>query len=738
MALQKVNGNNNINKTMAMKKNLIYILAGISFLTSCSDEMDEPMAPANGKEVQFSVNMAGGSRTLYGEEATDGKSIKVNWVNGDKITVYGVDCATGRQECDYAVTANTTTQNYADALTKTEETGVQWGSNATSDFYAIYPAVEGAFTNSNGTISVETKIDAIQNNAFTYDETNKKWVGTPYVDNVTNLNMPNALMYAYSNDVKNGSVVDLNFKPFSTVLKFNLAGFKVTSNTSTDVGSDAIAYVQEIILRAPSSAQVAGKCTFTFTNGMPTVTGGGESVISIKPNYLPLGSEQAVEFCVFAIPQAYQMTSDGPWTVSVVTSNYGTFNYAITPTTATEVEVAKIHKIKIPLKTIEQTEIELPANNWMAWIPRNVYLSELSLPGAWYATDANYQTTTNLTEQYQNGIRAFHIDCRMSYDSSSWGFPSGNLVLTAAGTESNVVTYSPGIKVETKLAEIASAFNENPSEYIVIVLTIAEKYLNRDVGNDGNVNPSEVLTAIATMIDTYKDAWNIYTKKITSNTTINDVLGHMIIKVNLNTTADKYSAYTTVPGTLLSEASLGSDKEYITGDIIAGSFTTMQTRNMYWGKDATDLTYYYHQAQLTTNEASTTDGTGTPSYGDRKAAIDDIIEQSATIYSNNLHNGWFQLGIGGYIKPNDSEDRAAVASTLNPYVLEKVNEKLSSSPSPIGMVLMNYATTTGAELVKAIISMNTKFYLNRDQTAEEWPDGNNPYNPSAGEDNGEF
>ena len=726
-----------------MKKNLIYILAGISFLTSCSDEMDEPMAPANGKEVQFSVNMAGGSRTLYGEEATDGKSIKVNWVNGDKITVYGVDCATGRQECDYAVTANTTTQNYADALTKTEEIGVQWGSNATSDFYAIYPAVEGAFTNSNGTISVETKIDAIQNNAFTYDETNKKWVGTPYVDNVTNLNMPNALMYAYSNGVNNGSVVDLTFKPFSTVLKFNLAGFKVTSNTSTDVSSDAIAYVSKITLQAPSiGGNVAGPCTFTFKDGTPTANGGDTNVITVYPDYLPLKQNEPVELCIFTIPQEYKMNSTAPWTVIVETSNYGTFNYAITPTSEATLKAGQVHKINIPQIAVTQDEFNLAdhAPNWIRYIPRNVYLSELSLPGAWYATDANYQTTTDLAEQYNNGIRAFHIDCRMSYDSSSWGVPSGNLVLTAAGTESNALVYTPGIKVETKLAEIASAFNGNTSEYVVIVLTVAEKYMNRSVGNDGNINPSEVLAAIAAMIDTYKDTWNIYTEEITSNTTVNDVLGHMIIKVNLNTTADKYTTYTTVPSTMLSEASLASDTEYITGDIVKGTFTTMQTRNIYWGKTATDLTYYYHQAQLTTNSDSETDGTGTPSYGDRKAAIDDIIEQSATIYSNNLHNGWFQLGIGGYIKPSDSEDRTAVASTLNPYVLSKVNEKLSSSPSPIGMVLMNFCTNNtynSVDLTNAIITMNTKFYLNRNQDADEWPDGN-PYNTDSGEDNGEF
>ena len=86
----------------------------------------------------------------------------------------------------------------------------------------------------------------------------------------------------------------------------------------------------------------------------------------------------------------------------------------------------------------------------------------------------------------------------------------------------------------------------------------------------------------------------------------------------------------------------------------------------------------------------------------------------------------YQLGIGGYID-NNGEDRATVASTLNKHVLDKVNAKLASSPSPIGMVLMNFCTDdtyNSVSLTNAIITMNNKFYLNRNQEADAWPDGN--------------
>lgn len=146
--------------------------------------------------------------------------------------------------------------------------------------------------------------------------------------------------------------------------------------------------------------------------------------------------------------------------------------------------------------------------------------------------------------------------------------------------------------------------------------------------------------------------------------------------------------------------------------------------------------YYYHQAQMTKNDITNASTSTTPSFVDRKAAIDDIINKSSAIYSSNEHNGLFQISVGGRL---ENDNRTTVAEVLNPYILEKVNAKLENNPSPIGIVLMNYCTDNAyksEDLTNAIIKMNTKFYLNRDMTEEEWPNGN-PYNPGQGEDNGE-
>ena len=65
---------------------------------------------------------------------------------------------------------------------------------------------------------------------------------------------------------------------------------------------------------------------------------------------------------------------------------------------------------------------------------------------------------------------------------------------------------------------------------------------------------------------------------------------------------------------------------------------------------------------------------------------------------------------------------------MNPYLYGKIVSKMDTDPSPVGIVLMNNATSeetssatvdgtnytaSSKDLVKAIIEMNGKFYLNR-------------------------
>jgi hypothetical protein len=92
----------------------------------------------------------------------------------------------------------------------------------------------------------------------------------------------------------------------------------------------------------------------------------------------------------------------------------------------------------------------------------------------------------------------------------------------------------------------------------------------------------------------------------------------------------------------------------------------------------------------------------------------------------------FQLGIGGWTGAENSEDKNDLSRNLNPYVYGIINSMLTGTaynnktytPAPVGAVLMNFATSTEnstPELIKAIIDLNGKYFLNRDTTQPDWP-----------------
>lgn len=746
-----------------MRSREILFTAGVAILlAACAKEKtDIQMTP--GEEVHFAANLNSTStKTIYGDETENG--FKVNWVNKDKVLVYGTNCLAGRDLAEYQVSVESETQNFATSLDKTGDCGIQWGDDASSNFYSVYPSSNDGhdFTitpNSDGDgVKVGAYIRTEQNCVFhkVTTETSTGYAGDAYSADAANPSMPDAVMYACTPNVSNGSTVNLRYKPYSTVLKFRFKGY-----TSDIDLSDPTVYVSRLTLTAPAGVKIAGSFDLDVKNdgtavATPSSTATNQIVVNTLMNggaYVPIKKGEYLEVCVFVIPQANLSLNDD-WSVKMESTG-GNFTYNIKPTAGTtpnwNLTAGMIHKLNIPAIKVTE-EVNFDPKDWISEIPRNVYISELSMPGAWYATHEEYQATIDLNEQFKAGVRAFNIDCRLTFESTNRTNTQGqgNLRLVCAGSDHVTVTdYDNGDLVLDKLKSLGELAKNNPDEYIVVVLTIAEKPMTRSglftTYKYGNVDPSQVLPAIATMLsDSSLDDF-LYRTPISSSTTVEDVLGKVIVKVNANTGYDKFSNYSAVPGTLISEASMASNSDYISGDIIAGRFSSMQTSDIYWGSTLTDLKFYYHQAQITYDNTPW----NSPTYDERKAAIDDIIRQSQNIYNNNNHNGWFQLGIGGR---TSSDDKLEVANELNPYVLNIVNAKLNSendlTPSPVGIVLMNYCTGTadrgnGLELCKAILAMNSKFRLNRDTSKPEWPgsggeSGSTSQNDSSFEYGGEI
>ncbi len=799
--LVKTVGNNQTKIKMNMKRNILY-LAGVVFLmASCAEEQfKEEIIPTPGKEVMFSAGINGPeTKTIYGSEidasgnevASNGVAQKIFWVDGDLISVYGEDCAI--KQAEYKVGVDDPEQNYVTSLTKTEAAGVQWGETATSDFYAIYPSSDYDEFNGN---KITTYINPSQNVVFntvatpnklyTTDATGNRvaipvWESKSFGSDAANPSMPGAIMFAHTQDAPANKVVDLHFKPFSTVFKFRFMGY--TSNLTAPT-----VYVQNIKVTAPEGYALAGDFELTINgtglDATATATKGTNCTNSININtilpngkFIPLAPGQALEFDVFAIPMEGQKmggriskdangknTCEYPWTVTIATQGHGTFTYTILPKTDGEVfelVPGQIHKIRVPNLQINGS-IDWDPNKWITQIPVPVYISELSMPGAWYATDPNYQVDTTLSNLYNFGVRAFNIDCRMSKSTPhSTGVGTSktplyeNTVLTCAGTEkmSGIGAYTPGRTVAQQLRALGKLAASHPDEYVVAVITISEKphtnsYAVLGERYHGNIDPKEIIPAIKSILDETDTSSpnyipNLYRGVITPDTTIEDVKGKLIVKINTNyedLTYSSTSQWKILPKyALTSYGNMTSEAKYIDngGNISTpgtGYFSKMQKGYMYYeGTDenanitniSSSMMFYYHQAQKT---SSTDDfeldkplkelgSTTPPTLGQRKRAIYEIISKSDSIYSSGNHNSWYQLGIGGSTSDN-AAGKVEVANSLNNFVHDMLKDKLSGSngmtPSPLGIILMNNAANY-TDFIKDLIEMNGKFYLNREE-----------------------
>lgn len=778
-----------------MKIRIISAISCIFLMASCVEETYvDTYYPTSGNEVMFSAELGTPqTRTIYGEDSDDATSIKISWGDADLISVYGTTCAVKQAEYAVKPATNDNGDSYAESLTKTGAAGVQWGSTV-SDFFAIYPSVGNSdITVANGVASFKTSIDAQQYNVFA--KTDKTWQGVPFdaANNISS--MTNNIMYAYTPGVAptdengNPTTVNLRFKPFTTVLKFKVPTWTpstISPNFETEPTGKSI-QVTKITLTAPDGVAVAGDFTLHVSkdsegNDVVTASAANNSTntntIVIEPQS-PItwlyGEE--LEFSMFTIPLSGLTV--GGWSVTIHTSDAydviidserhqsngdKTFKLAPSSTSATDsngntynpaaLAAGKIHKVNIAKGFGVYDIWTYNQATWMKSIPRNVYIADLSLPGSWYATDSNYQSGS-LADQYAAGIRAFNIDCRLTLNNKNIGdvngakwyeglsdisftyrdsdthVTDGTLALVCSGTETGALgTISDvGTTVKSAIQTIGQLAAENTEEYVEVIITVAQKPKTQSGYTYGTVNAKMMYTAICNLLNDSTLAEYIYSTPITPNTTLTDVLGKVIVKVNMNTENSNLPTWNIAAPALFSEGTMAESAD--AGRYIKqANFTTMNSPAMFWSNSFNPtadnaMVFHYHQAQNTTGTSPF------PNVDNRKSAIESILSQSYAEYSSNGHNGWYQLGIGGWTDDSD-EGKEALSKELKPYVYGIINSMLTGTayngktykPAPVGAVLMNHSTATTnntADLIKAIIDLNGAYFLNRDENQEAWP-----------------
>lgn len=733
-----------------MKLNKITYFAAIALaMASCSEDKinNEPTpnpGTANG-DVAFSASLGTAqTRTEYGDAVTTNNKItafKVNWVLNDQVVVLSDACNEMANNAVYAVTERggsataTTNLNIASVMTKVGDHGVQWKDATaapTGDFYSFYPASSVV----DGSVDVASHKLSARIPTYQYLKT---WDGVydasgnpAYDENgVLELkpNMDYAIMAGRALNVTNGQTVDLRFEPLSTVIE-------VTVNGPSSQGQ--YFDLRSISVSSKSGQQISGTFDATFVdNGIaPTWHTGNDSYSQVTlwtydntHNPIRINHGQKVVAKIFLLPNSNVNKSD--LVVTIGDNNNNTLSQGLMHVSGT-LQAKAINPVVLP-NTPSSTVQNLDLSRWMAQLPRNVYLTEISMPGAWYC----FNNTTNISglksteqyqnigvaEQYTNGVRAFQTDVRVGYSRSgsalNRSYTKDNIYIAGTGgwweSIGNKHYDNKGTKFTAILDALKDLVKNNSQEYVMCIFNLADQ--SEESATIYNENKGWWLTKLAEEVNTWNNAneYLIYGGPITPNTLLDDVKGHIIIKVGLNDHKNELANYSTIAPILMSESTTrwtgernGEDLKSVLG---WNSMEATTTQNMNW---------YYTEAMQTYDPNSG----NAPTYTNRRNVINNMFTQMPGQYNN--HATWFYLGIGGYEKVNNKTDTPmAVAANLNPYVKGKIDTVLASTnPTPVGIVMMNFATLSSlsydntplqsAELIRGIIQLNTKFVLRTD------------------------
>lgn len=713
-------------------------LLGLSLLAlvACNQEnMPERPTPTPGAEVKFgaSLNETGVTRTIYGKE--NNNAFPIYWVKDDKVLVTSPQCLNGRNTAQYKVSVESDKQNYATSLDKIGAVGVQWGKNPTADFYSVYPADNASV---QGTTFSLTMPNA-QNDILKLGGRKSK----AYAD------MNACFMGAVSKGVTNGSEVNLTYTPLSTAIRFTLRG-----PSSAEGQTDSEVIISQVVLKADQP--IAGDFTVDMSTGTetPTVKPGEKKYNEITlythyaetGGYLTLGLNDEVELNAFVIPYENLAVNDN-WKLEVTTAQGKVYTTPLKGSGAGTLKPGKIHRFKGDLPNLPAPTTDWDPSNWMVNVPRNVYLSEISIPGSWNSLNDDYQDVNGSTEekckaaidaQYKAGVRAFHIDTRWTpkrnpYDIVTNTFVSAPTILrlgTAVGGATNnyggeKLTRKDNLSFANALEYIA--YHVQPKEYMIVFCTFAQKSYEETEGGWMQA-VSDACAADDRIIDA---------RTISANTVVGDVLGKVIVIVNCANNPSKIDNLPKGSKCLFTYTPLELDENrYKTQQWCTGAIANCA--------DAS-LNMYSAQAQIMASPMDATSGYTVsgrgyaPAWAERRQKTENILKWSLDNFQKKeyAHCDWLYNGLGGYLCDSDGKEvkdsQKEVAKELNQWIDGKM-KLMAAKPTggqtpyyPVGLVLMNYVTdkTYGVPVVKGILSHNNKFRKAHDPNKDSLDPSNN-------------
>ena len=687
-------------------KKIVYSLFATALvaLSSCQEDVivEEPVVPAmTGDEITFGSSLVDtevGTRTVYGDESING-AYPVYWEadGSDQIAIYCPQASNGTL-VKYSVKPATDDASHSSTVTKvnTDEAGLQWGTEETHHFYGFYPASAVTGTEDG---KIRGTIPVVQD-PVSWTKTSNTEGGTTYTG-VANTDY--AFMWAYcSHDKTNGGDVALTFHPWVTILDIEIKG--------PSSGRQKMSSVQ---IRSLNNTTLTGDfiCDMTpvedNTGSAPTYTAvdmGSEvrNQITIrlydneKDDYITLNPNDKIVVRAYLLPKDYNYdTGDGSQQLQI---RVAPFNRGVLTRTldgqsgqvSGGIVAHKVNTVKLAKLT------ETGANYWMSSLDPGIYVTELSLPGSKMSALTQNNSSTivyqddDIATQFTNGIRAFIFQTGFQNDGDIFNRDWNLYVGVQSRRIGRLNTYIKQIAEGLAAAKNAGKTNE----YAFVLLTWSSAASdNVIIGDKGETWMSAVEEEIKEMAA--DSQYRIYTDGITPETTIADVAGKIIIKVNSE------------HGTLGASANVPA---------LFAPWNTYYEPNgvpMRWGTNSeyvqSDLTWFFQEV--------TTVGTG-GEIGNidlKKEYIQTMWNKSIDFYNNNTgHSMWFMNDLGGSMGGTESTDGVnQLTAEIGPFATEYLFNR-GTVNATLGIVYMNHATPGNqysGNLIQTIINNNFSFQL---------------------------
>lgn len=620
----------------------------------------------------------------------------------DQVYIYSPQAMTGRQQAAYTV--NGVKDQYSATATKNSEIGIQLSDANTYDFYGMYPA-QNVKANSGSGCSLSATMPIFQTASTTEIMNSETNVGNLE----TTADMNSALMIAneagFMPNTQNNAKVNLQFEPFASMLNVTVNGVE-QSNFNYKV------LITSIIIEA--DAPIAGDFTYNYETKAITFGENPSNFIRIDTRFkdaaghqigVPMGPDSKLNVRAFMIPNPNVKSLK----VKVVTSAAQTLTKTLN---MTNFKNSQIHFAKLP--KINASNLQFDYKIWLSQLDPNIYLSEISMPGSAltfsYKLDKDYQKTQtlDLTKQFENGIRVFQFHVNTVNQTSTYD----------GGSTSVGIALPDGTPMEKDGGgywTIEDAINALHSEM---------KGLHKDefcvvAISDWIAKP--VTTAkMTTLYNRLKAVLNkagekgLVATNVNPNTTIADVKGKVIFKVQLNgsytdawpqlTGADvwmnifKNDANTNV---FYSPMPFGELPATDAGGLNASNLTG--TMNLIYSEVADPVQYsiidgFYYQ-----------DGV--------KNCVTNVLAAYANNYSSSEHRNFSMTYLGGQGAKNLRDTKyylpSQIAQDLNTIWLDYIRANTQNTTDvlrtkPWGWVMLNRVGTepTTSWCIEAVIRHN--------------------------------